>query len=378
MGKLKIATIRTFTSFLIITFIFAGCIDTKGPTKSIVEILNEAISTLDNQSANWRQVLEDTRDELIKNGHTIVSNDVSNMLSRAISDFGVEARCYTDFLGDRVKEDLIRLRAKYTGEKLSLVPVFCVPNPRTVDFALVQAGSVKAIEIDGYNLDAAQIKVYLIDNRNQRTDVTSALANPTRYLITLNLGSNGVRLTTKSNKILFKLSSNEEQSVNIIQPIPQEESDRFTPPASEKLCPDKIGNGDKDFNGHGPDVNASAKLFIKNESELWVRISLHVKETRSDWTEARGTWEYSLWSTPIGDKITEYAPSGQSTAAYKDDNHQLDRPSVEGSGLVQSFEIMGDTDGNDIGNCTNDDVYIQVFFNEVHVKYVEKNPQDGQ
>src|SRR5688572_21610239 len=374
MNTAKVLTVKVCVFYLILIFLLTGC-DIGGEIEQglrpAVEILNESILKLQGQSISWQQILQETREELIKNAHTTIANDVSNLMTRAISDAGVEVRCYTDFLRDRVKEDLIRLRAKITGEALSLIPVFCVPNPRTIDFALVQEGLVKAIEIDGYNLDVANIKVYLVDDQNQRTDVTTALASPTRYLITLNLGSNGVPLNPQSNKIIFELPANQEQSVNIIQPLPQETSDAFTPPPSEKFCPDRIA-GDREFNGNGPDVSASAVLFTKNESELWVRISLHVIETKSDWSEAAGDWEYALWSGPIGATITDYAPTAPSTAEYRDDNHQPDRPSVSGSGLVQRFEINGDTEDDDIGNCTNDDVYIQVHFGEIQVKYVEK------
>jgi hypothetical protein len=39
---------------------------------------------------------------------------------------------------------------------------------------------------------------------------------------------------------------------------------------------------------------------------------------------------------------------------------------------VQRFEILGDTGGNDIGNCTLDDVYVKVFFNQIQVSYLEE------
>jgi hypothetical protein len=109
MNTAKMAKVNVCAFYLIFNFLLAGCIDFQPAVKSVVEILDEAIVRMESQSISWQGVLEDTRDELIENGHTLVSNDVSNILSRAISDIGVEARCYTDFLRDRVKEDLIRL-----------------------------------------------------------------------------------------------------------------------------------------------------------------------------------------------------------------------------------------------------------------------------
>jgi len=68
-------------------------------------------------------------------------------------------------------------------------------------------------------------------------------------------------------------------------------------------------------------------------------------------------------------EILEVSPSSPSTTWYVDDNHQLDFPTVASSSLVREFRIMGDTDGNDVGNCTKDDVYMEITFNEVQIKY---------
>ena len=38
---------------------------------------------------------------------------------------------------------------------------------------------------------------------------------------------------------------------------------------------------------------------------------------------------------------------------------------------MQTFEIMGDTGGNDVGNCTAGDVYMNVYSNEMRGKLQE-------
>jgi len=145
-------------------------------------------------------------------------------------------------------------------------------------------------------------------------------------------------------------------------------SEVIQPAPIRDLCPKKIG-GDKEFDGHGPVVKASTQLFVKDNNSLWVWLTLRAKETKSDWTEAYGEWEVPLWNAPIGFRITGFTPS-TSTANYTDSNHQLDVPSITGGSLVRRFEMLGDTKGDDIGNCTKDDVYMNVFFNEVQVQYV--------
>lgn len=147
-----------------------------------------------------------------------------------------------------------------------------------------------------------------------------------------------------------------------------EEFSTFMPPSITRLCPTKIG-GDSEFAGHGPDVEAYAALKIMNSNtEIWVELYLHVKETLKDWTEAEGTWNRKLWTVEQGYSIIEIVSSHSSNASYCDVDHDLDRPSVLGGTLVERFEIMGDTGGNDIGNCTDDDVFMNVYFNEVRVK----------
>jgi hypothetical protein len=142
----------------------------------------------------------------------------------------------------------------------------------------------------------------------------------------------------------------------------------FTPASITRLCPTHIG-GDREFKGHGPDVKVDATIRTRNsDREIWVTLHLHAKETRSDWTEAEGTWERKLWTAPTGKRIASIESDRFSEASYRDTNHSLDRPSVRGGALVSKFEVMGDTGGNDVRNCTSDDVYMNVYFNDIQVK----------
>jgi hypothetical protein len=198
----------------LVTLGLSGCV--KSSIDKAIRALDDAVTRLEGQSISWQGVLEETRDRLIEEGQSTIANEVSNVLSQTVSDVGIEARCYTDFLRDRVREDLIRIRATLTGETLTLRPVFCNPTPSIVDLNL-PADRRTHIEISGYNLDVANIQAQLVDSANQPMDVSNALASPSRYLLTLNLGSNGVPLDASSDKLLFVLPDG-TKSVNIIQP----------------------------------------------------------------------------------------------------------------------------------------------------------------
>lgn len=150
----------------------------------------------------------------------------------------------------------------------------------------------------------------------------------------------------------------------------EKEFREFTPEAFTRLCPELIG-GDKDFKGHGPRVEARATLSIRNNStEVWVDLYLHAKETTKNWTEAEGRWEEKLWTAPAGMVIHKIKTDIESNTSYNDSNHELDKPAIRGGSLVKQFEIMGDTEGNDVGNCTDNDVYMNVYFNPVKVVLV--------
>jgi hypothetical protein len=140
------------------------------------------------------------------------------------------------------------------------------------------------------------------------------------------------------------------------------------PRVINRLCPTQIG-GDRDFYGHGPEVNASALLGISPDStELFVDCYLHVKETRADWSEAEGSWSKLLYIAPSGYKIDKILTGRKSETTYIDTNILLDRPAIVGDGLVERFEVMGDTRGKDIGNCTDDDVYMNVKLNIIRIQ----------
>jgi len=138
-----------------------------------------------------------------------------------------------------------------------------------------------------------------------------------------------------------------------------------------RLCPRDTKRGDREFAGHGPKVNASARLN-QNGTRVTLGLTLDAVETKRDFTEAKGNWTDTICVVPTGFKIIRFTPDRdpktafvESTASYTDNNHKLDTPAVKGDTLVRRFEIMGDTRGKDIGNCTTNDVFMNVHFNSV-------------
>lgn len=184
-----------------------------------LDTLNTAIQQLEQQSSAWREVLEKTKTDLIAAGQSTLANEVSNIAARALSDAGIEARCYTDFLGDRTLTMLRRLRAKITGETVPVTPVFCKPTPNVVDLNITPERR-PAVEIAGYNLSTSVIKAYAV-SASGRVDVSTHLSNPSEFLVTLNTGTNGVPFDASTSKIEFELSGAPMRSLTVVQPAPK-------------------------------------------------------------------------------------------------------------------------------------------------------------
>ncbi|MDR9403565.1 MAG: hypothetical protein RI580_09005, partial [Halothece sp. Uz-M2-17] len=179
-----------------------------------VDTLNEAIRKLESNSNRWQEVLKDTQNTLITEGQSTLANEVSSVISRATSDVGMEAKCSVDFLRDRAREDLIRLRATITKETLDLTPVFCNPTPNAVDLNL-PPNRRPLVEIAGYNLTRDAIDVFLEDTQGRKLEVSDSLDNPSQYLLTVTLDR--IPLNEESKRLIFELANGEQQTVGIIQ-----------------------------------------------------------------------------------------------------------------------------------------------------------------
>lgn len=179
-----------------------------------VDTLNEAIRKLETNSDRWQAVLKETQETLVADGQSTLATEVSDVISRATSDAGMEAKCSVDFLRDRAREDLIRLRATLTQEVLDLNPVFCNPTPNKVNLNLSPERR-PVVEIAGYNLTKDSIQVFLENTQGNKLEVSDSLDNPSQYLLTVNLDQ--VPLDDQSKRLIFELANGEEQSVAIIQ-----------------------------------------------------------------------------------------------------------------------------------------------------------------
>lgn len=331
-----------------------------------VNTLNDAITALQSQSANWQQVLKDTMSKLTQDTQSTLRNEISDLLSRTTAQAGVEFRCDTDFQRGKVREDLIRLKARYLGQPEPVVdPAFCQVVPLAVDRELIP-DRLKQLEFYGYNFNqASQLGVFVERTAGERINVTSSLDIPTMYAMTLKFGANGVQLDKSSSRIVLEWGGKQISSVAVIQPstpVCSSKIQTVNPGTIGPYIPPKVGQGDSDFNGNGPDVNADVTLIVTPHA-LSAKVHMHAKETKSDWTEVEGWQTYQLYAPEPGWKIEQVIGKTSSSHHYIDSNSTEDSFDLGTGELVRRFVYVGDTDGDEAGTRTS----VKVTFNDIQL-----------
>jgi hypothetical protein len=342
----------------------------KNAVADAVSAIDKATNALANQSADWQQVLKDLEGQLTQEAESTVRNDVANILSRSISQGGVELRCDGDFLRNRVREALLGLKAKLLGQAVPPPgPALCQVVPVAVDRAAVP-DHVKQLEFYGYDFDTTQdIHVFLESTGGARDDVTNALDRPTHYAMTVKFGGNGVNLQPNSQRFVLQWSGKDISTVAVIQPetpVCQSKVDNILP-SNVTYRPPKMGPGDAEFGGHGPHVTVTVLLTTTSKA-VSATVTMDAQETQADWTHASGSQEFALYNSPPGWRVDQLVGPKESTLDYTDnttnvDDH-FDRPAGE---PARHFKIVGDTGGSEAGTRTG----VDIAFNELHVTLVQ-------
>jgi hypothetical protein len=161
---------------------------------------------------------------------------------------------------------------------------------------------------------------------------------------------------------------------------------QFVPATVGPYAPQKLLGGDREFDGHGPEIWAWIKLKIVDKKYIDAEVYMHARETVSDWSETEGTWTKRLYTAPAGYEISAILSGKYSEV------HYVSRPGVRSftpvglteaiggakgvdvpfkdDGLVTRWNIVGDTGGTDISEDANphDDTQVAVQLNPVKLK----------
>jgi len=101
---------------------------------------------------------------------------------------------------------------------------------------------------------------------------------------------------------------------------------------------------------------------------LRAHVQYHLIETQTDWTEARYDEYITLYTAPAGKAISEITSADYLNYNYTDYSHSPLTISFNSQTLASKFISNGDTSGNDVGNCTDDDAYLSVYWNPITVQ----------
>jgi len=336
-------------------------------TADIVRAINNAIAALNQNSSEWQDImngliadLEGLDSELA----SLIRVEVQDMLNRGIAVLGAEFRCNVDFVGNRMRNALIRIKNKNFGTDdvvPPLAPYVCNVDPATVDRFLIP-DRLNVLEFFGYDFDLDDVRLYLEEGNGGRQNITNYLDKPTHYHMTVDLSAEGVPLTAQHNKFVLIHGFEEISIVKIIQGTTDIE---YVSPGYRTFVPPHT-RGDEEFGGNGPQVRCRVRLsVIGTESNmLQSEIYMRAEETRSDWTTAEGTDTHIIYTAPAGKKIKEISCVPYDEFEYTDDNLQMDWFARGSGGPVKQYEFMGDTEGIDAGSDTG----VTVQYNTIPIE----------
>jgi hypothetical protein len=341
-------------------------------TTKAVSAVDDGINALTASSSDWLTVLEEVQAKLPADVQSTIRNELTSAIRLGVAAVGVETRCGIDFLRDRARQLLYRLRAHLLGDDAPAPePAICEPVPTFVDMTLPPERR-SVLQFFGYDLLRDDIRVTL-ETTTGAVDVTDKLAKPSAYLMTLNLGGNGVPLTPTSRRFVLAWDGQTggPRTVAIVQPTtPVCRTDK--PPAIAlqpiTYVPPHTG-GDRDFYGHGPRIAATAQWF-HDGTTVKVRIAMSAEEVGGgDATRATGTQVWDLYRAPAGYRIDHLdRASLRSERTYTDTTVDRDDDFPEGSGgPVSRWVFVGDTRGEEAGTRTR----VTAHFNPLRVVLVQ-------
>lgn len=170
-----------------------------------------------------------------------------------------------------------------------------------------------------------------------------------------------------------------------INQVSGETTKTFRIPAEGMLCP-LLVRGDREFGGHGPEVNCNVTLRIADGGEgVDAIIEMIAKETGGGDTEARGVWTRRVYNAPGGTRVVKingdeksnaYFVSGGAGSEFGICNEGLVYSSDKGQirltgSLIRSITMVGDTGGPDVtanpNDCRCDTKISKIVFNPVAV-----------
>lgn len=349
--------------------------------RSVTE-LTAATDRINANGANIVNVLNGIKTDFPKEIHTIITNDIQNLVTTTIAATGVEFRCNVDFLRNRVKQglkntiiklkNLVAIKKKLPQQPVPAIePTFCSCTPNVVD---LNNESTKSVQIFGYdfnNIDSLHVYASKLDGT--RTEISKWIAKPNNYTLTLGVNQ-GISLSG-FNKIEMYMNNKGLYSFLIIPKTPQickEKEWTATPvPQILEILATACG-GDDEFAG-AVFMHCDGKLDITaNGDAVICKIHFTADEKDGD-THACWDREFTIFQAEAGFRVKKILTPTTFDYSYTNNHEQADP--FGGSGFVEKAEFRGDHHGGDVGQWTGGTlkfVNIRMIESEIGNDCIEK------
>jgi PKD repeat protein len=122
-------------------------------------------------------------------------------------------------------------------------------------------------------------------------------------------------------------------------------------------------NGDCDFHGNGPIVDADAHVGVSSDGRrLLVYAHMKAAETAPDWTTAESTFSpVPIVILPLTSTVRIKGLLGATESSVRFQSSGFGYTNIAGSSNLVSFSVKADTDGNDVCNQTLDDTHMYLW-----------------
>ncbi|MFK7924385.1 MAG: hypothetical protein AB8H47_20675 [Bacteroidia bacterium] len=311
-------------------------------------ILNQAIAQITSQSDEWRFTIEETVNELPDH----LKAQGENLLAEGIGMLSSNLICVVDAIPKRMIRGLKGMKAELLNTELPPVdPTICQTSLDAIDLT-VKESVRRQISLNGYDfVEFALMELRLRGEGGIEKALPGRLFKLSNYELSINAANMDAEFKNYTALVVYFNNEVLTELPIIVPAEPKQVS--FLPGNSGFIgpfCPPKT-RGDRELGGVA-DVKASARLYIVNQNEIWVEVKYRLEEPKKDHSTAEGTWDVRLKKFASNERITRIVHSTFSSVSYRDKDHGTDIFTVVGP--VKNFLCIGDTGGDDLGNCSAD------------------------
>jgi len=167
---MKNLKIFLMVGMLVFSGALSGCKKLDGVTNQLnrtIDILEDGINTIENESTNWRGTVEDIYDRIPETSDAIIEDarkEVDFLLQDVISSVSAQVQCLVDSAPERILEGLRRTLAKLKETELpplASCATVCAPNVNIIDLR-EEPQFYEEIRLNGYDFIDGQIDIDVI------------------------------------------------------------------------------------------------------------------------------------------------------------------------------------------------------------------------